>query len=225
MQRSAVLSGALAALATLPLPAAAADAAVRIAVVGDSLALGTGASRADGGFIFRAYRRVLAQRPGSRIDNVAIGGATVADVLRLQIARLDGIRYDAVIVCIGGNDVVRFTTPATFARTYARLLHAIAVAVPHARIVCCGVPDVSVSPIFSSERGLIRTLAVDDDRAVRHAAQPAGATFVDLFGVSTRQVDPARFLGRDRFHPSDRGYALLEAVLTPALERALPRER
>jgi lysophospholipase L1-like esterase len=219
--RSDVLRGILAAL--VPHPRALTrppDAPVRIAVLGDSLALGTGASRADGGFIFRAFRALLAQRPGSRIDNVAIGGATVADVLRLEVARLAGIRYDVVIVCVGGNDVVRGTSATAFRTTYTALLRRIGELTPTARLICCGVPDVSVSPIFADERIAIHRLAVNDDRAVRAAASAADALFADLFAVTRRTHDADHFLGRDRFHPSDAGYVLLEQALRPLLQQA-----
>lgn len=204
-------------------PPGGASAPVRIAVLGDSLALGTGALRADGGFIFRAYRALLATRPGSTVDNVAIGGATVADVVRLQVARLTGTHYDVVVVCVGGNDVVRFTPAQTFARTYATLLARIAQTAPGARIVCCGVPDVSVSPIFTGDFAVIREAAMANDRAVRGAAKAAGAAFVDLFAVSRSKRDAERFLGRDRFHPSDAGYKLLAAALEPVLEQSVTR--
>ena len=223
MDRSAFLLGMATIMArkhvSTTSPGTAAPA-VRIAVLGDSLALGTGAARADGGFIFRAYRELLAQRPDSRIDNVAIGGATAADVLRLQVARLGGAHYDVVVVCVGGNDVVHGTGATAFASTYRTLVQRIARTAPGARIVCCGVPDVSVSPIFNGERDLIRREARDDDHAVRTIAAASGASFADLFAVTRTARDPERFLGRDRFHPSDIGYALLADALTPILKHA-----
>lgn len=226
MERSAFLLGMATIVArkhTEPVARRAGTPPVRIAVLGDSLALGTGASRADGGFIFRAFRQLLAERPGSRIDNVAIGGATVADVLRLEVARLAGVHYDIAVVCVGGNDVVHGTGAATFARTYRALVARLARTAPGAHIVCCGVPDVSVSPIFNGERDRVRREAQADDRAVRSIAAAAGASFADLFAVTRAVRDPERFLGRDRFHPSDTGYALLASALLPVLERAAPR--
>jgi lysophospholipase L1-like esterase len=218
--RSDVLLGLATIAMALGSPVAADERALRIAVLGDSLALGTGASRADGGFVFRAFRTLLAERPGSRIDNVAIGGATVADVTRLEVARLAGSHYDIAIVCVGANDVVHATPAATFATAYRALLAGIAHVVPAARVVCCGVPDVSISPLFADERSTVRHASVANDRAVRAAARAAGASFVDLFAASRSMRDADRFLGRDRFHPSDAGYAILTNVLTPVLERA-----
>ncbi len=199
--------------------------AVRIVALGDSLALGQGASAPRDGFVFRSYLAVRARRPGSRIDSFAMGGSTAADVLRLQVPRLAGPSADAVIVCVGGNDVVRRTSPATFASTYARLAARVRTLQPHAAIVCCGVPDVGTSPLFTGfERLAVASLARVDDRAVRTAAARIGATFVDLFDATDRaQHDVDRFLSEDRFHPSDAGYRALAAVLTPALLRALDR--
>lgn len=204
---------AAAALTLRPAPgSASADAPVRIAVLGDSLALGTGASRADGGFIFPAFRRLLQQRPGSRLDNFAIGGATAADVLRLQVQRLAGTPYDIAIVCAGANDVVRLTPLRDFTRTYEALLERIRSLAPRARLVCCGVPDVGASPIFSSGHASIEQASARDNAAVRTAASQARGAFVDLYGRSRAMHDP-RLLSSDRFHPSDRGYARFSDAL------------
>jgi lysophospholipase L1-like esterase len=219
MERSAFLFGMATIVARPTHAPVGGDGALRIAVLGDSLALGMGASRADGGFIFRAFRSVLAQHPGSRIDNVAIGGATVADVVRLQVDRLRGTRYTCAIVCAGANDVVRGTPKAAFASAYATLLARLANTVPGMRIICCGVPDVSESPIFADERAQTLATAQRDNRAVRTAAHAAGAAFVDLFALTHALRDPQRFLSRDRFHPSDVGYAILASALTPVLAR------
>jgi lysophospholipase L1-like esterase len=219
MERSAFLLGLMTTAAGPPHAPGGGEGAMRIAVLGDSLALGTGASRADGGFIFQAFRSVLAERPGSRIDNVAIGGATVADVVRLEVDRLNGTRYTCAIVCAGANDVVRGTAEAAFASAYSTLLARLARTVPGMRIICCGVPDVSVSPIFADERAKTLATARRDDRVVRLAAHRAGAAFVDLFALTHAVHDPQRFLSRDRFHPSDNGYAMLATALTPVLTR------
>jgi lysophospholipase L1-like esterase len=192
---------------------------VRIAVLGDSLALGTGASRADGGFVFPAFRELLRRRPGSRIDNLAIGGATAADVLRLEAPRLSGIRYDIAIVCVGANDVVRQTPGAEFGRRYVELLQNIATRARDARLICCGVPDVGISPLFTDERAAVAAASARGDRRIRAAAAAAHAAFVDLYAVTRAQHDASRFLGRDRFHPSDRGYVLFAGALWPVLAR------
>jgi len=89
---------------------------------------------------------------------------------------------------------------------------------PRARIVCCGVPDVGVSPIFAGNRAAITELSKHDDAAARAAAARGGAAFVDLYTITHAQsATRGRFLSHDRFHPSDAGYALFAAALEPAL--------
>jgi lysophospholipase L1-like esterase len=198
---------------------------VRIVALGDSLAFGTGASAPRNAFIFQAYLRVRAEHPGSRIDNFAITGSTAADVLRLQVPRLAHARADVVVVCVGGNDVVRRVAAADFARTYGTLVGRVRALQPHAAIVCCGVPDVGLSPLFTgADHGAVTRLSREHDAAIRDVAHRAGAAFVDLYATTLREhADVNRFLSEDRFHPSDAGYAELAGALAPALLRAASR--
>jgi lysophospholipase L1-like esterase len=198
---------------------------VRIVALGDSLAFGTGASAPRNAFIFQAFLRVRAERPGSRVDNFAIGGSTAADVLRLQAPRLAHTRANVVVVCVGGNDVVHRVAADGFARTYATLVARVRALQPHAAIVCCGVPDVGLSPLFTgADHDAVTRLSRQNDSAIRTVARRAGAAFVDLYATTLREHgDVNRFLSEDRFHPSDAGYAELAAALAPALLRAAAR--
>lgn len=199
--------------------------AVQLAVLGDSLAFGTGAGDTSGGFAFRMYRAIAATRPGSEITNAAIGGSTAADVLRLQVSRLRERRFDIVLLCVGGNDVVRGVPTAAFARNYRRLVTSIRTAAPRAALVAIGVPDVSISPLFSDHAAAVRRLAQADDRAARNVVAGAGGRYVDLFALTRRARDTAGFLSQDRFHPSDEGHAQIAAQALPVVEAALRAER
>jgi len=199
---------------------------VRIVALGDSLAFGTGASSPEHAFIFRAYERLRDRRPASEIANFAMGGSTARDVLRLQVPRLAGARFDIVVICVGGNDVVHRVDPATFAQTYTRLLAAVRRVQPAARIVCCGVPNVGISPLFAGlDHAAVTQLARADDDAVRAAAHARADGFVDLFAVTSAAGGGGPRGGGaahsdDRFHPGDAGYAQMADALAPALVRA-----
>jgi lysophospholipase L1-like esterase len=231
MRRSAALL-ALAGLAgcarrprAAPPAAATPGRPVLIVALGDSLAFGTGASAPRNAFIFRAFLRVLAQHPRSRLDTYAIGGSTAADVLRLQASRLAHVRSDIVVICVGGNDVVHRVAAAEFARTYADLVARVRTLQPRAAIVLCGVPDVGLSPLFTgADHDAVTRLSREDDAAIRAVARRNGALFVDLYATTLRQHgDVNRFLSEDRFHPSDAGYAQLVDALAPVLLRAASR--
>jgi lysophospholipase L1-like esterase len=171
------------------------------------------------------YRAIDATRPGSEITNAAIGGSTAADVLRLQVARLHERRFDVVILCVGGNDVVRGTPAPAFERSYRRLVKAVRAAAPQAQLVGVGVPDVSISPLFADHADAVRRLALADDHAARDIVSAAGGRYVDLFTLTRSARNAAGFLSADRFHPSDEGHAQIAAGALPVVEAALRAER
>ncbi len=194
-------------------------------MLGDSLALGTGATDPANGLTFRIYRALAAGRPGSEITNVAIGGTRASDVRRLEVDSLDPHATDLVLLIAGGNDVVRRTPAVAFAREYDGLLAAIRTRVPRATIVAFGVPDVARSPLFADSHAKTEALSRADDAAVRRAAAGSGAAFVDLFGFTYRAATSGEFFSSDDFHPSDAGYAQLAAFALPVVTRALASSR
>jgi lysophospholipase L1-like esterase len=200
--------------------AATAPGPIRMTVVGDSLAFGIGATDPTNALGFRIYRALLADRPGTEVTDLGIGGSRVADVTRLQVAQ---IAADAqlVVVIAGGNDVVRHTLPARFASDYAALLAAIRRRVPSAAVVVCGVPDVARSPLFSDAFAKTEALSREDDGAVKRAAAATGSAFVDLFDFTHGHAGGPEFFSSDDFHPNDAGYAALAAIAIPVVRRAL----
>jgi lysophospholipase L1-like esterase len=203
----------------------AAPAPLRIVVLGDSLALGTGASDPANGLTFRIYRALAAGRPGSEITNVAIGGTRASDVRRLEVGSLDPRATDLVLLVVGGNDVVRKTPAVAFARDYRDLLAAIRARVPRATVVAFGVPDVARSPLFADSRAKTEALSRADDASVDRAAAGNGAAFVGLFGFTFHEAMSHEFFSSDDFHPSDAGYARLAGFALPLVKRALTASR
>ena len=202
---------------------AAGSSAVRLTVAGDSLALGIGATDSSRGFAFDLFRRVDRMRPQSEITNLAIGGATAADVLRLEVPRVAATQPAVVLLEAGANDAVRHRAAALFGRDYRRLVLAVRRAAPQARIVLFNVPDVSVSPIFEApQKPALRRLVAAYNATVASEARRIGAPVVDLYAFSSRaRGDTSRYLSADQFHPSDDGHAAIAADAWPVLERVL----
>jgi len=132
------LAAACALLLGVAPPSSRAD--VRLTVAGDSLALGIGASDSSRGFAFDLFQRVRATHPASEITNLAIGGATTEDVVRLELPRLAQTHPTVVLVEVGANDLVRRHPATTFARDYGRLVDGARRDAPGARIVLFNVP-------------------------------------------------------------------------------------
>lgn len=185
---------------------------LRMAWLGDSTACGQGVHDADDALPLLVAAGL--NRP-VEVRVLARSGARAADVLKDQLALLEGIAPDVVVVAVGGNDASRLTPRRRFAHRYRELVRALP---DVTTTVLLGVPDMGaaiprrVQPLraFSEWRG--RSL----DGEIRRIARDAGAVYVDIAG----QTGPAfrryreRLYAVDRYHPDDAGYRLwAEAVV------------
>lgn len=174
----------------------------RLLIVGDSTAVGTGASTPEhsvAGLLALAY-------PGLSIENRGRDGATFAEIpSQLETAG----RFDAVLVLAGGNDVIRLrgfdTLPDHLARiaTLARARADTVVLMPAGNVGNAPFFFPPVSWWMSSRSRHLHEL-------VREAATQQGLAYVNLF--KDRREDPfaqhKELNARDGLHPSDAGYQL-----------------
>ncbi|MFM9915173.1 MAG: GDSL-type esterase/lipase family protein [Rhizobacter sp.] len=186
-----------------PLQQAPSDATVTLLIVGDSTAVGTGASSAQ-----HSVAGLLAHdHPRLRIDNRARDGAKFSDLLD-QLGTLGpGDRYDLVLVQAGGNDVIRLRD---FDAMRSDIDQVTARAREHSeRVIVMPAGNVGNAPFFFPPLSWWMThRARDLHGLVRTAAAQHGAVYVNLF--HERDDDP--FVRRpelnasDGLHPSDAGY-------------------
>ena len=180
---------------------------LRLAVLGDSVAFGAGASRAS-------------QTPAQRLVAVlAVPGAVSAD-LPAQVERARSWRPDLAVVVVGANDLTRLVPPdraAAALGTAVRML-----ASTGARVVVAPAPDLSVVPhVPPAFRAIVRLGSDALRRAQVRAATQQGALVADAEGTTSAAFarDPSLF-SSDRFHPSGAGYAVIVAALAPVVVRA-----
>ena len=185
-----------------PLQRPVEQARARLLIVGDSTAVGTGASSPGAslaGLLAQAY-------PGLHIENRGRDGATL-EALPKQLA--GNARFDAVLILAGGNDVIRLRDLDT---TRQQLDGVIGLARARAdAVVLMPAGNVGNAPFFfpplswwmSSRSRQFHALA-------QAAAAQQGAAYVNLF--KERRDDPfaqrAELNARDGLHPSDEGYQL-----------------
>lgn len=196
-------------------------ARVRLLIVGDSTAVGTGAStpqRSLAGLLAASY-------PGLHIENRGRDGATLAEVPH-QL-ETSAARFDIVLVLAGGNDVIRLrdldATPSHLDRI-AQLAKARA-----DTVVLMSAGNVGNAPFFFPPLSWwMASRSRELHAQVRETAQRQNVTYVNLF--KERRDDPfaqhKELNAKDGLHPSDGGYRvwlrelLAQSGLAPRLEAA-----
>ena len=199
---------------------------LRLLVVGDSTAVGTGASTPQTSLV-----GLLAARfPGLLIENRARDGATFADVARqLAAPGSRGGPFDMVLVNAGGNDVIRMRNLDTVAQDIDRVAQLARQTAPFVVLMPAG--NVGNAPFFLPPVSWWMTQRARRlHAAVGASAERHGAVYVRLF--EERDNDPfahQRALNAiDGLHPSDDGYRvwlkqlLQQAGLAQRLAPAAP---
>lgn len=196
-------SAALAAEAT-PLSVVVPGARASWLVVGDSTAVGVGASDPRASLA----GRLAAGDPGLAITNLGRNGARYADVAA-QLREAGG-RHDTVLVLAGGNEVTSGRSTARIEQDLCEMLRAARRIAP--RVVFMPGGNVGNASLFEwpLSAWLTRRSRVLRRMEAR-VAREEGVTFVDLFRERAEDPfakDPGRYLARDGLHPSDEGYGL-----------------
>ncbi len=188
--------------ASEPFQAEPSPATASLLVIGDSTAVGTGASGATS-----SIAGLIAQsRPGLRVVNRATDGAKYADFVgQLQ---QDNQKFDTVLVLGGGNDVIRFTSESELRQsvdTVAELA-----ARRGKRVILMPPGNVGNAPFFFAPASWLMTSRSQQLHAlVREAATRTGATYVNLYKPKAQDPfaqRPRELHARDGLHPSDAGY-------------------
>ena len=191
------------------------------AALGDSTGAGVGA-RQGGGYVARLFERIERARPGSRLVNLSVSGATTEHVLSQQVGRLaEGGPPSLVTLGIGINDVQRLMLEE-YERNLDQIIRRVRAAAD-APVVMTNIPDISCAPglpEFMREEARKRIAAFND--ALARVAAAHDLAVVDVY-TKSRELLPARpdFFCSDLFHPSDEGYQFWADEMWPAVARAI----
>jgi acyl-CoA thioesterase I len=187
--------------------------------LGDSTGVGVGARQ--GGYPARLLARINELRPGSKLTNVCVSGATTTDVLNSQIEPALAARPTLITLGIGINDVGSGMDVKTFARNYEAIIKRINVA--KASIVVTNIPDLSYAPVVAPEnrREYTGRIMLFNER-IAEIASRHNLLVVDAFKV-TGEIIPSHpeFFSDDGFHPSDKGYEYWAEAMWPTVKKAI----
>jgi lysophospholipase L1-like esterase len=189
---------------------------LRLVVLGDSIAYGTGATRVEDGLGPRLAQVLRSEGIDTDLTVLAVPGAVSRD-LAAQVRRAAPLAADLAVVVIGANDLARFL-PAEAATA------ALGAAVRDLRaagtdVVVVPAPDMSSVPFVPPAlRPVVRAACALLQQRQAEVAVAHGATVAAVSAEvgSAFGLDPSLF-SADRFHPSSAGYARIAAALAPSV--------
>ncbi len=193
---------------------------INYVALGDSTGIGVGAR--NGGYVSRLFEHINAERPGSKLTNLCVSGATTEDVLRSQLNRGLAANPNLVTLGIGINDIGHGLGVEVFARNYEEILSQLRKGT-RAKIVVTNIPDISSAPRIPefARREYQQAILAFNERLAAIAARYE----VELFDVhsTTRDQLPSHpeFFSGDGFHPSDAGYELWAREMWPVIARTI----
>lgn len=192
--------------------------------LGDSTGAGVGAR--EGGYVARLFRRMEERRPGSKLVNMCVSGATTADVLRSQLERGTPADPDLVTLGIGINDIGHGLTLDQFSKNYEQILSTLKEKT-RARIVVTNIPDISSAPVVSgSMRNRYQQQIIQFSKRLEEIAARYGVTVFDIYTITSQELPShPEYFSLDGFHPSDAGYEMWAQQMWPTIARVIEEKQ
>jgi lysophospholipase L1-like esterase len=188
---------------------------LRLVVLGDSIAFGTGALRVEDTLGRRLATALTTDGFDVDLHVLAVPGAASRD-LAGQVRRAEPLHADVALIVIGANDLARFIPPTQAAASLGAAVTAVGAS--GTDVVVVPAPDMSSVPFVPPAfRAAVRAASRQLQRSQAAAVESAGGTLAAVSEVGAAfAADPAMF-SADRFHPSSAGYAAIAAAVTPAV--------
>lgn len=191
---------------------------LRLAVIGDSTAVGIGVERAE-----HTYPWLLGRRLGRilrvRLSVTGASGARMADISRRFAPAAAVERPDYVLIGAGANDVVHLTRMRTVGHHLADAIDLLTK--NDARVFVALGPRFDPPLLPQPLRWLARRRSRVLNRTLERTARACGAGVIDVptaIGDSFSK-NPGRYYATDRFHPGEEGYAIWARVISEVLIR------
>jgi lysophospholipase L1-like esterase len=193
-----------------------------LVVLGDSSVAGVGADAAEDTLAY-GVAKALSDQYLVSLHALGVSGSRLADVVGKQLAQVDGLEPDIVLVCVGTNDVTHGTRLREARRQLRMLVDGLAEVAPDAKVIVSGLPPAETATAFHRPlRDLIGLRALLFTRLYRAELAPHGISVFDIAKLTKSAFHGKReMFSADRFHPSSAGYAFLGTIYGRAVREAL----
>ncbi len=195
---------------------------VGFVALGDSYTIGTGVKHRDR-WPNQLVRTLSPVRDFTLIRNLAVSGATSADVLASQVPQVDRLDPDLVSVQVGVNDVVQKVDAATYRAQMGQLFDALLQQVPAEHIFVVTIPDYTLTPQGSNygdptrQSARIRTF----NQVLEQEAAKRKLAVIDITPVANLVSNDGTLVAADGLHPSAKQYAGWVELIAPRVRELL----
>ena len=177
--------------------------------LGDSTAAGWGAHDTTQTFTFKIAQSLARRGFRVHVVNVAVGGATLRDVIENQLPKLQTIRPQLVTISIGANDSTRGTNPNEYSNDLQTLQNALKNSTAR-QVLWANTPDMTQTPappmllskLFGvraqRQNALLNIVVTNEKIAVINLHDDGKLVYANDNGLYTS----------DLFHPSAKGYTV-----------------
>lgn len=188
---------------------------LRLVVLGDSIAFGTGAARVEDTLGRRLSAALTDDGFAVELHVLAVPGAVSRD-LAAQVRRAEPLTADVAVIVIGANDLARFVPPPQAAASLATAVTALRSA--GTDVVVVPAPDMSSVPFVPPAfRAAVRAASLQLQAHQAAAVEGAGGRMAAVDEVNGAFAGDVALFSADRFHPSSAGYAAIAHALAPAV--------
>lgn len=156
------------------------------------------------------------------LENPAISGNTVRDVINYQLPVLETYKPDFVTLFIGINDTFFQTDVGVFEHNYKELLDRIQkLLLKPKNIVLITIPDYSKFPVFKNSHRVSSSKYISSyNEVIVKESIERGLVLADIYPLSQEMTDEDDFVF-DGFHPSRKGYIKWEKIIYPKVKELL----
>ncbi|MEP7213755.1 MAG: SGNH/GDSL hydrolase family protein [Acidobacteriota bacterium] len=180
------------------------DEAVEMLAIGESTVAGLGAKTHQTAFAGQ-FARELASRLDKTVNWTVIGrnGVTAERTIRELVPQIPAKQFDFILVGLGGNDVMKLSSPRKWRRDMTQLLTILKEKNPNAVIFLSNCPVIKLSPAIPQPiNALLWELSKLHDANIKEVVAQTENVF---YYHQPTDVPPDFFA--DGIHPSEMGYA------------------
>jgi lysophospholipase L1-like esterase len=181
-----------------------ADEAVEMLAIGESTIAGLGAKTHQTAFAGQ-FARELSERIGMAVNWSVVGrnGVTAERTIRELVPQIPNKRFNYILVGLGGNDVMKLSSPRKWRRDMTQLLQILKDHSPDAVIFLSNCPVIKLSPAIPQPiNAILWELSKLHDANIKEIAAQTESVF---YYHQPTNVPPDFFA--DGIHPSEMGYA------------------